>query len=169
MTRKLSELMEIINIKPDELTDSIIKDGNDSYDINYNFDKRLRLQKMVYLIQHETKEFNYNFSLYLRGPYSRELAKEYYNPTNEYTESEEALGSRSRELAAKLSEKDNLWLEIASTIVMFSDSYDIRKAVERTKEFKEKILNSEKKHPSYVDSVFEDIRSMGLLETARHL
>ncbi|MGC8618833.1 MAG: hypothetical protein ACP5UZ_08930 [Thermoplasmata archaeon] len=165
MTRKLLELMEIINIKPEEVSDSIERDGNDSYNFNYNFDKRLRLQKMVYLIQHETKEFNYDFSLYLRGPYSRDLAREYYNLTNKYSESEEPLGPRSRELAAELSKRDNLWLEIASTIVMFSKTYGTEKAVERTKEFKEKILNSEKKPLSYVDSVFEDIRSMGLLET----
>ncbi|MGC8505248.1 MAG: hypothetical protein ACP5NK_00855 [Thermoplasmata archaeon] len=156
--------MKILNIKPAEVSDSFLKTEDDTYNFSSNFDKRLRLQKVVFLIERKTNDFDYPFSLYLRGPYSRELAKEYYSITDEhYPESEQPLTEESKRLAKILFEKDNLWLEIASTIIMFSDSYKIEKAVLRTKEFKEEVLKAENKNPSHVDSVYEEIKTMGFL------
>lgn len=156
--------MGILKITPAEVSDSVVKGDDNTYNFNSNFDKRLRLQKVVFLIEHKTKEFSYPFSLYLRGPYSKELAKEYYNMTTDsYSESEQSLSEEAKELANILSEKDNLWLEIASTIVMFSDSYSAEEAVARTREFKEDILSSKKERADLVDSVYEEIKRMGCL------
>ncbi|MGP6294504.1 hypothetical protein [Caldiplasma sukawensis] len=164
LTRKLLELMGILGIKPEEVSDSIVRDEDDSIIFNRNFDKRLRLQKVVFLIEHKTKDFNYPFSLYLRGPYSKELAKEYYSINDyAYSESDELMSEEGKGLAKNLSEKDNLWLEIASTIVMFSHSYKIEDAVKRTKEFKSSVLSNLNKPEDYVDSVYEEIREMNLL------
>lgn len=164
MTKKLLELMNVLKIKTTDVKDSIIKSYDDSYEFNLNFDNRLRLQKVVFLIEHNTKDFNYPFSLYLRGPYSKELAKDYYSMTEDsYLESEQPLSEEAKKLATILSEKDNIWLEIASTIVMFSGSYKPDEAVRRTKEFKKDVLKAEAKDDNYVDSVYEEIEKMNLL------
>lgn len=162
MTKKLLELMRILKITPADVSDSVVKGDDNTYSFNNNFDKRLRLQKVVFLIEHKTKDFKYPFSLYLRGPYSKELAKEYYSITEDsYPESEQPLSEEAKKLATILSEKDNLWLEIASTIIMFSDSYKSKDVISRTKEFKEDVIRSEGREIRYVDSVYEEIKKMG--------
>lgn len=164
MTKKLLELMDVLKIKTTDVKDSFIKNDDDSYELNLNFDKRLRLQKVVFLIEHKTKDFNYPFSLYLRGPYSKELAREYYSISEDsYSEPDQPMSDEAKKLANMLSKKDNIWLEIASTIVMFSGSYKPDEAVKRTKEFKEDVLKAEVKDHNYVDSVYEEIKKMDLL------
>jgi uncharacterized protein YwgA len=164
LTGKLSELMRIIGISKEDISDSVDQSEENVIRFNRNFDNRLRIQKIVFLIEKKTKEFQYPYSLYLRGPYSKELAKEYYSlNTDSYSESDEPMSEESKKLANILSEKDNTWLEIASTIVMFSESYNTDKAVARTKEFKVDVLRSENKAADYVDSVYEDIKRLGML------
>lgn len=165
MIGKLLELMNIVGIKPEEISDSLIRaDEDNAYNFNSNFDKRLRLQKMVYLIQHKTGDFEYPFSLYLRGPYSSELAREYYRITEgSYSGTEPQLGIESREMAKTLLEKDNMWLEVASTIIMFLESYEQKDAISRAKEFKHDVLVASGQNESYVDRVFEEIKSIELI------
>ncbi len=43
-----------------------------------NFDDRLKLQKIVYIAKYFDIDLGYSFSEYLRGPYSPELADDYY-------------------------------------------------------------------------------------------
>jgi len=42
------------------------------------FEDRLKLQKIVYIARYFDINMGYPFDLYLRGPYSRELADDYY-------------------------------------------------------------------------------------------
>jgi len=42
------------------------------------FEDRLKLQKLVYIARYYGIDLGYNFSEYLRGPYSPELADDYY-------------------------------------------------------------------------------------------
>ena len=161
ITKKLLELMKILGITPSEVSDSLTRAEDNSVSFNNNFDKRLRLQKAVFLIKHKTKDFPYPFSLYIRGPYSKELARDYYGITdNSYTDDEKTLTDEARKMAEVISDKDNLWLEIASTIVMFSETHGEEKAVERTKEFKEDVLLANNKTTDYVNSVYEDIKTI---------
>ncbi|MCW6171227.1 MAG: hypothetical protein LVQ96_08695 [Thermoplasmatales archaeon] len=164
MTKKLLELMKILGITPSEVSDSFVRAEDNTLGFNNNFDKRLRLQKAVFLIEHKTNDFNYPFSLYLRGPYSKELASDYYSITdNSYTDTEKSLSDEAKEMAEAISGKDNLWLEIASTIVMFSNTHKTERPVERTKEFKEDVLLSNNKTTDYVDFVYEEIKGMAWL------
>ncbi|USG99844.1 hypothetical protein K1720_10225 [Thermococcus argininiproducens] len=48
------------------------------------FEDRMRLQKLVYLAKHFGIDLEYNFTLYIRGPYSSELADDYYKIERDY-------------------------------------------------------------------------------------
>jgi len=49
------------------------------YEFNIStFEDRLRLQKIVYIAKHFGIDLGYSYNLYLRGPYSPELARDYY-------------------------------------------------------------------------------------------
>ncbi|MFX1470852.1 MAG: hypothetical protein ACFFB8_19605 [Promethearchaeota archaeon] len=44
-----------------------------------NFQDRLIIQKLAFLLKHQGIKMNYNFTLYKNGPYCAELTKDYYN------------------------------------------------------------------------------------------
>ncbi len=48
-------------------------------DFKNDFDKRLELQKAIYLLQESGGDLGYHFSWYLRGPYSPSLADDAYS------------------------------------------------------------------------------------------
>ena len=76
--RKLAKLLKTLGYNPGD-----VRDGLEG--IAYNkFDKRLKIQKIVFILESKTKVFDYEFSLYLRGPYSNDLSKDYYNITDSY-------------------------------------------------------------------------------------
>lgn len=161
MTEKLLELMKILGIKQSDVSDSLVDSGDNTFDFNNNFDRRLRLQKAVFLIEHKTGDFDYEFSLYLRGPYSKDLARDYYSINdNFYTDTKKSLSDEAKKMAEVITEKENLWLEIASTIVMFLNTHKPERAVERTKEFKSDILLDNNKDMNYVDSIYKEIKKM---------
>lgn len=89
-----------------------------SFDIT-SFDDRIRLQKYVYLAKKMGLDFPYNFNLYIHGPYSKELADDYYK-----------LDSIKRKLTPMqlpedfiefLQGKDTPWLEVAATTVFMME------------------------------------------------
>jgi len=54
----------------------------DTSDLEWDFDTRFEIQKRVKLLQLEpaiSRFINYDFGMYVRGPYSRFLAEDYYN------------------------------------------------------------------------------------------
>lgn len=53
----------------------IIFDQNINMD---DFDDRLKLQKLVYILNSQNIRFNYNFTWYIHGPYSSELTRDGY-------------------------------------------------------------------------------------------
>ncbi|MEM3906709.1 MAG: hypothetical protein QXZ17_07570, partial [Nitrososphaerota archaeon] len=63
-----------------------------------------------------------------------------------------------------LNEKDPVWIEIASTIIMMHDPKDSwSKTIERV-DFKSDVLSSSNKDTSYVDKVFEEMKELELVE-----
>jgi len=93
-------------------------------DIASSFVSRLKIQKAVFLLKHLGVEaFNsYNFQLYLRGPYSPNLASDYYNlqgikaiPLD--------LDRQKTELLKWFTSHDVEWLEVASSIIEIKDRY----------------------------------------------
>ncbi len=161
--KKLLDLLHILKMKPEDVSDSMINDNEDVI-ISTNFNNRLRLQKVVYIIANKTHDFDYPFSMYLRGPYSKELPKDYYNLIEEdIAESQETMSDDGKKLAEKLEVKEVLWLEIASTYLMFLTSKSKDYATKRTKEFKEDVLKANSKDSNYVDNVINEMSRLGII------
>lgn len=95
------------------------------FDIIGNGDKqfinRLKLQKYVFLAKHLGMPFRYPYGLYLYGPYSSELAADYYalargNCKDSRTSVSTPDGFRKDDFL-KAIRNDPKWLEIAVTII----------------------------------------------------
>lgn len=88
------------------------------------FVSRLRLQKAAYLLKRMGVEpfTKYEFNIYLRGPYSPELAKEYYGELGEEKEKPEITVEKLESLKWFV-EHDEKWLEIASSILLILEDY----------------------------------------------
>ncbi|MEM3192809.1 MAG: hypothetical protein QW292_12165 [Candidatus Parvarchaeota archaeon] len=161
--RKLAELLKVLGYSSKD-----IRDGLGGTEYSNNFDNRLKIQKIVYILESKTKVFDYDFSLYLRGPYSPGLAKDYYNIIDSDTTSitgDKILNENAIKLAQLLNEKDPVWIEIASTIIMMRDPEDSwSKTIERVKDFKSDVLSSLNKNTSYVDKVFKEMKELELTE-----
>lgn len=103
----------------------ILKKIYTSFDMA-SFDNRLKLQKIIYLVQAYGINLGYTFNLYVYGPYSPELTKtgfymEDFNSIKEIGFEEDTITKKFDEFKEKIEPfKDNLkWLEIASTIHLF--------------------------------------------------
>ena len=84
------------------------------------FNHRLKLQKYVFIAQKFGFKTNYNYSLYIHGPYSSNLADDYYHISNFKDREPMALDFRFVKLVRNKSEE---WLELASTILMIIERY----------------------------------------------
>lgn len=69
------------------------------------FQDRLRLQKIVYIAKYFGIDLGYYFDLYIRGPYSSELADDYYAIENKFGGE---LPKVSEELVSKFAQNENL-------------------------------------------------------------
>jgi len=84
------------------------------------FEHRLIAQKLVYLLKLKGIEFAYPFRLYVRGPYSPDLAREYYQHADEFSRCETAstLSPAEADSVAELTalfDKSPSLLEIGAT------------------------------------------------------
>lgn len=99
------------------------------------FNSRLTLQKLVFIAQEIFGlRLGYDFSIYLRGPYSRDLAYDYYHLPSESAD----LPLFDREGFLNLVRgKSMRWLEIASTVVaIYKATGDLEWAITRTSKLK---------------------------------
>lgn len=100
---------------------------------NFNigiFENRLKLQKIIYLLQAWGINLNYNFSLYIYGPYCTELTKtafliEDINLIKEVGFEDIIVENKFKDFLEEITPfKDDIeWLEIASTIHLFTKLY----------------------------------------------
>jgi hypothetical protein len=84
------------------------------------FEHRLIAQKLVYLLKLKGVAFAYPFHLYVRGPYSPDLAREYYEHADEFSrcETDLALSPAEADAVAGLTglfDKSPSLLEIGAT------------------------------------------------------
>ena len=162
---RLIYLMKLLNINVKNIKDlPEINEGSTSsvIDFNSDFENRLRLQKIVYLLETKYKYlFTYRFTLYLRGPYSTKLTKDYFAIDGQNFTSVENIPAEIIKMAKKLNSKDPLWLEIASTIKMMyiENKNDV---IERTIDLKSDVLTLNDKQDSYVKVVYQELKSMNL-------
>jgi uncharacterized protein YwgA len=105
-------LIRLLNVKPEKLAEPA------------SFNERLKVQKAVFLLKYLKVEpfSNYGFSLYLHGPYSPELAKDYYDLTKVRPKSV-SLNPETLSRLKRFVSKDDRWLEVASSILSLKGRY----------------------------------------------
>lgn len=105
----------------------IIFDQNINMD---DFDDRLKLQKLVYILNSQKIRFRYDFTWYIHGPYSSELTRDGYAYTrrvndfrqNYYPSQEERnVVERIRNARALLDEPDRA--ELVASFLYLTDRY----------------------------------------------
>jgi len=162
--KKLINILKLMGIT----SISQIKESENPEEDDKSFERRLRIQKIMYFIVSKKldNDLNYSYSVYLRGPYSPDLSKDYFSISeNEFENTEDVFGENSslKSWIKQLNEKDSLWLEIASTLKMLKDSnWPDKKAIDRVIEMKHNILNQKNKDPSYVRQVFKEMIGLSL-------
>ncbi|MEM1598226.1 MAG: hypothetical protein QXP31_06540 [Pyrobaculum sp.] len=106
--------------------------GLSAEDLLLDFEARLRVQKAVYLLQACGFGFNYDFDLYIRGPYSSALADDYMaiarHGDGEVAKLAEAARPDEKLLAAleELKKADTKVLELAATLHALLEAYKER-------------------------------------------
>jgi len=88
-----------------------------------SFDSRLRVQKAVFFLKHlGVKPFTeYEFNMYLRGPYSPALAQDYYRLRGVEPTSVD-LGDRADLLRWFMAHRSD-WLEVCTSILSIRERY----------------------------------------------
>ena len=137
-----------------------------------SFEQRLRIQKIMFFVVNTKADtdLNYPYTVYLRGPYSPELSKDYssisedeYNNSKNITEEDRLSLLHILDLLQALKDKETIWLEIASVIRSLIDyNWNIEDAIERTIEMKENILKRYNKDPGYVKQVWQEMKKLNL-------
>jgi len=103
---------------------------------------RIRLHKAVYLLQALGFPTGYDFSMYIRGPYSPELEDDYRwlvetEFLHEYAKYADVDGERWGPVVDKLNAEDALILEVAATLYdLLSHGWPLEEAEERVMELK---------------------------------
>mgnify|MGYP005641826719 CR=1 FL=1 len=85
-----------------------------------SFEKRLRIQKIVYMLQlhPEFKPYlNYSYNLFIRGPYSPDLAWLYYHIPKDITPARIDVSKKALTYGRIIASWDNDLLEVASTLI----------------------------------------------------
>jgi len=87
------------------------------FDFNIkSFNDRVLLQKYVYLAKYFGWEHSYLYSLYIRGPYSSNLADDYYNPDIDCFGFAELGNFNKSDFMSFVENHDIFWLESAATM-----------------------------------------------------
>ena len=125
-----------------------------------SFDSRLRVQKAVFFLKHlGVKPFtDYEFNMYLRGPYSPTLAQDYYRLRGVEPTSVE-LGDKQEVLLKWFMSHDSDWLEVSSSILSIRETYpkiddkETYELIRFSKPWVEKI---------FFDDIIKELKAKGL-------
>lgn len=105
--------------------EDLIDTNNITEDSSGGFKSRFRIQKCMFIAQHLGLEKKYEYKRYLRGPYSAQLANDYYDLANiSISQDDDNLNSEfKRSECLKIMNRydkdddNNAWLEIATTLI----------------------------------------------------
>jgi len=89
------------------------------FNINEEFEDRLKLQKYVFLARFFGYDMGYDFSLYYYGPYSPSLADDYFELADWVVKPdvEDVSWERENDFLELVRGKNSRWLELAATIM----------------------------------------------------
>lgn len=128
----------------------ILKRIYNNFDMEY-FSDRLKLQKVIYLLQQCGINLGYSFSFYIYGPYSTELARDAFQ-IQDFSKvqpvgfEDKSIEEKFKQFLEKINPyKDNtLWLEIASSIHALKKIYPLEtknKIIRRIKDKRSQLKN----------------------------
>jgi uncharacterized protein YwgA len=139
------------------------------FDFNVDeFTDRLKIQKYVFLSKYFGWEHGYSYNLYIRGPYSKELADDYYNLPGIMLSEPIEYSIPTLDVNGFVDfihDKDENWLESAATILSVF-RYNKGKipereaagfALSRTKELKPKISSD------VISKAYRDLANVSLM------
>ena len=138
-----------------------------SFDID-NFDHGLKLQKYVFLAKYFEFKHNYHYNLYIRGPYSSDLADDYYDIFHDKLSSDNSL-EMSNEFFDLVKDKNIDWLESATTMLSLYDDYTHEYSQHNDEDDKRiSLVIDTKKIKSHIDTdiiknVYDNLRCFQLL------
>jgi len=127
-------------------------------------DNRIQIQKLLYFAQEFGADFGYDYNMYIHGPYSPALARDYYD--GEFREVEGNIPGNLdyANFLDNIEGKSNTWLALASTIHKLYGSYQMRyTGDELVEEVINAAANKKNASPDRAFSVFEQLNEEGLL------
>ncbi|MGC8581006.1 MAG: hypothetical protein ACP5RS_07030 [Thermoplasmata archaeon] len=133
-----------------------------------NTEYRIVVQKLIYFAKKIGLGFTYSYNIYLHGPYSTDLAKDYYSITNEDVNNCEniLLDDAKIKKLEWLKDKPPIFLEIAATldsIIEYNNGISYEDAINHVFSIKEEVLAQHNKDIEYIKNVLAEIRSNNLL------
>ena len=94
-----------------------------------NFNTRLKIQKYVYISKSFGREWRYDYNMYIHGPYSRDLAEDYFklheNPEPVTSNMPESF--MEKEFTNLVYGKRGKWLNVATTLIDQKELFDDNK------------------------------------------
>lgn len=125
------------------------------------FINRLKLQKYAFLAKHLGMPFRYQYGIYIHGPYSSELAADYYTLARNAVQhggSSTNLDGFRKDDFLKVIHNDPDWLEIATTILDRNESTKERTdLIERVCHIKSQF------DEEFITNVLADLEAGGLV------
>lgn len=128
-----------------------------------HFNNRFKIQKYVFLAKYFGLDLGFNHSIYLRGPYSRDLANAYYD----LAEEKNPRDMDSTKLPASFNAhafleyvggKDADWLEASSTLLSLNTSFRDRSCLLRRAVNMKPHINSNK-----IESALQELEDRNLV------
>ncbi len=136
---------------------------SENFNIKKNLSSRFYVQKYVYLAKHFGLDLGYNYNLYVKGPYSSDLALDYYSDNFQTTVDVKNIfpGFRQEEYLKLVSGKTEHWLELGTTLIFFNVR-NPGKSLEDYVEFTK--LAKPWASESTIMVIATELRGLGLLE-----
>ncbi len=137
-------------------------------DSDESFNNRFRIQKLVFLARYFGLDFEYNYRIYLHGPYSSRLADDYFklakdvNPDNINKKINDNQFKKD-EFFSFVQNRDDEWLEACSTLLSLADVYSTKEdLLSRVYEIKAHIPKSK------INQVFSELDSRGIIKFGKN-
>ncbi len=96
-----------------------------------SFNNRFRIQKLVFIAKYFGLDSEYNYRIYLHGPYSSRLADDYFNLAkhnnpNNFNKEINDNKFKKEDFFNFVQNRDDEWLEACSTILSLADVYSTK-------------------------------------------
>jgi len=130
-----------------------------------DFDDRVRLQKYVFLADEFGFEHGYNYNMYHYGPYSPDVAREYYEEEFEDQKENSRTTDKldSERFVDLVSDRSRVWLEVAATVRSLYRRYSRQDVKGSKEEAIQKAAEIKKADLADVEEIFTSLQNMNAL------